>query len=79
VQKCPRHPEVNQENTTALEPNNQILAASLERRDTLAGELGRHLGRIFGSRQARVFDVDVLEPAADEHRLEAAADRLDLR
>ena len=49
VQKRPRHPEVNQENTTALEPNNQILAAPLQGCDALAGELGRHLGRIFGS------------------------------
>src|SRR2546422_6114415 len=78
VQERPRHPEVNQENTPALEPNNQILAATLERRDLLAGELGRHLGRILWARQARVGDVDVLEATADEYRRETASDRLDL-
>jgi hypothetical protein len=69
---------VNQENPTALEPNNQILAATVQRSDALAGELGRHLGRILGARQAWVGDVDVLEAAPDEHRLETAPDRLDL-
>ena len=78
VQEVPRHPEVDQENATALEPDDQILAAPLERRDALARELGRHLGRILGPRQPRVFDLDVLEAAADEHRLEPAANRLDL-
>src|SRR5215208_8128194 len=78
VQKVPRHPEVDQENATALEPNNQILAAPLERFDALADELGRDLGRVLWPRQPRVFDLDVLEAASDEHRLEPAANRLDL-
>ena len=69
---------MDQENATALEPNNQILAAPLERRDALARELGRHLGRILRTRQPRVVDLDVLEAASDEHRLEPAANRLDL-
>src|SRR5580765_355491 len=78
VQKRPRHPEVNQEHPTAFEPDNQILAATLERLDTLAGELGRHLGRVVGTRQPGIVDLDVLEAAPDEHRLEPASDRLDL-
>src|SRR5215217_509799 len=69
VQKVPRHPEVDQENATALEPNNQILAAPLERFDALADELGRDVGRVLWPRQPLVFDLDVLE---------AAANRLDL-
>src|SRR3954469_17355175 len=78
VQKVPRHPEVDQENASALEPNNQILAAPLDCLDALAGELGRDLGRFLGSRQPRIFDLDVLEAASDEHGLEPAANRLDL-
>jgi hypothetical protein len=78
VQEVPRHSEVDQENATALEPNNQILAAPVQRDDALACELGRHLGRILGPRQPRVFDLDAPEPAADEHRLEAPAHCLDL-
>jgi len=77
VQQRPRHPEVNEENPTALEPNNQILAATLQCSDALTGELGRHLGRILGARQAGVGDVDMLEAAPNEHRLETASDRLD--
>src|SRR3954454_11924251 len=78
VQEVSRHPEVDQENATALEPNNQILAAPFERSDALADELGRDLGRVLGPRQPRVFDLDVLEAPSDEHRLEPAANRLDL-
>src|SRR6266536_3064482 len=78
VQQGPRHPEVDQENTPALEPNNQLLAAPLKRRDALAGELGRHLGRVLRSCQPRVRDLDVREPPPDENRLETSPDRLDL-
>src|SRR6266571_1160613 len=78
VLKAPRHPEVNQENPTALESNNQILATAFQRVDALAYELGSHLGGLFRPRQPRIEDLDVLEPAADEHRLELASNRLDL-
>ena len=43
VPQAPRHPEVNQQNPTALEPDNQILAAPLDGGDTLTLELGRDL------------------------------------
>jgi hypothetical protein len=78
MQDVSRHPEVNQENTLTLEPNNQILAAPIDGCDTLAHELGRHLDRVLGPRQPRVVDLDVVEAPADEHRLESTADRLDL-
>ena len=78
MQHVARHPEVNQENTPTLEPNNQILAAPFDGRDTLADEFGRHLDRVLGPRQPRVADLDVLEAPTDEHGLEPAADRLDL-
>src|SRR5262249_38453297 len=77
-QHVPRHTEVDQENPTALESNDQILAATLDRLDALAGQLGRHLGRIERTRQARIVDLDVLESAPDEHGLEPAPNRLDL-
>ena len=79
VPQAPRHPEVNQENPTALEPNNQILAAPLERRDRLSGQLGGGLDRVVGPGQAYVVDLDAHERPADEMRLEADPDRLDFR
>jgi len=79
AQQASRHPEVNQENATALEPNNQILASPLDRRDAFSLELGRHLGRVVWTHEARVVDGDVLEPAADEGGFELRADTLDLR
>src|SRR6476646_6624277 len=79
AQEAPRHPEVDQENTTALEPNNQILAAALDAGDMLAFELGRHLGGLIRAHEARVVDAHSLEAAAHEHRLELPADALDLR
>jgi len=69
---------VNQENPTAFEPNNQILAASLECLDRLPHELGCDLLRLVGPREARVCDLDVLERLSDEDGLEAGPNRLDL-
>jgi hypothetical protein len=79
VQNVPRHPEVDQESPTGLEPNNQILAAAIDGRDALALQLGRDLNPVERARQPRIEDLDALEGAAQEHRLEPATDRLDLR
>ena len=79
MQKAPRHSEVDQENPTALEPNNQILAAPLDSGDTLPFELGRHLGRVVRTDEARVVDPHVIEAPTGERRLELLADALDLR
>jgi hypothetical protein len=68
---------VNQENETAIEPKNQILAAPLERGDALTRQLGSHLCRIVGACQPRIEDLDRLEPAADDMGVEAKADRFD--
>src|SRR3954452_8726374 len=78
VPQAPRHPEVNQENPTALEPDNQILAAPLDGGDALTLELGRDLQRLERPDEPRVGDLHALEASTDEHRLELAADRLDL-
>src|SRR5215469_17366159 len=79
MEKAPRHPEVNQEYATALEPDNQILAAPTDLRDALALQLGRHLGRLVGPDEPRVVDTHVLEAPTDERALELPAHALDLR
>src|SRR5205807_7800528 len=78
VTKASRHPEVNQENATALEPKNQILAATLDGDDLLAFELGCDLARLERADEPRVVDLDADESVADECRLELSADGLDL-
>jgi hypothetical protein len=77
VQNVPRHPEVDQESPTSLEPNNQILAAAIDGRDALALQLGCDLNAVEWARQPRVEDLDALEGTAHEHRLEPATDGLD--
>ena len=72
-----RHPEVNEENPTALESNNQILAPALERGDPLAGELGGDGGGVERPRQPLVEDLGLLDRAADELSLQSGPDRLD--
>ena len=79
MKQLPSHPEVNQENTTAFEPNNQILAASIECRDHLSLELGGYSGGIRWPGEALVEDLDALQAATYELRLEARADGLDFR
>lgn len=78
VLEASRHAEVNQKRTTALEAENQILAAPLERAYSLAAKLvGDRVGR-ERLREPRVEDLDVLEAPTDEQRLEPVADGLDL-
>jgi hypothetical protein len=69
---------VNQEYATRFEPKNQILAAPIDGLDDLAFELGRDLPRVVRPRDARVEDLDSLESATGEHRLQTSPDRLDL-
>jgi hypothetical protein len=69
---------VNQERTTGFESNNQILAATVDCLDTLTGQLGGDPERVVRAREARVEDLDVVEAATLEHRLEPATDGLDL-
>ena len=77
-EKRPRHPEVNQERTTGLEPNNQILAATFDQRDALAVQLMCDLEWIERACQPGIGNANVLEDTAFEHRREPPADRLDL-
>jgi hypothetical protein len=78
VAQAPRHSEVNEQNPPGLEPNNQILAATLDRLDALAFELRRHLGRLVGPHEPRVVDLHALEPAAREQGRQARSYALDL-
>ncbi len=78
VPQTPRHPEVNQESASRLEPNNQILATAFERRDSFAFELPGHGDGLEGAHEARIVDLDAVEPPADETWLELLPDRLDL-
>jgi hypothetical protein len=79
VSQRSRHPEVDQERTTRLEPNNQILAAAIDLGDALALELAGDLERVVRPREARIRDLDVLEAPALQRGREPAADGLDLR
>ena len=77
MEQLTRHPEVNQENPSAFKPKNQILAAAVERRDPLALELGGHFGGVERPGETRVEDLDVLETAPHELRLQPSPDGLD--
>jgi len=70
---------VDQENSTALEPNNEILAAPLDGPYAFSLELGCHLDRVVGTDEARVVDGDAVEATTDERRFELPPNALDLR
>src|ERR671910_112446 len=78
VSKASRHPEVDQERSPALEPDDQILAATLDGFDTFSLEVPRDLLRLERPGQPRVADLDTCEAAAAQDRLETRANRLDL-
>jgi hypothetical protein len=79
VQQIPCHPEVDQENASALESNDEILAPPTERSDLFPFELGRHRVGLVRTDETRVVDGDAIEATADERRLELPANALDLR
>ena len=76
MQKVPRHSEVDQENATGFEPKNQILAAAIKCGDPLSLKLGGHSGGVERAGKARIEDLDALQTAPDEQRLQACADGL---
>jgi len=78
VSKASRHPEVNQQSAPRLEPNDQILAATVERGNLLALELGGDSDGLEWTHKARIVDLDAVEPPPDEVRLELLSSRLDL-
>ena len=78
VAQASRHPEVNQESSTGFEPNNQILAATLECGNAFPFELGCDGRRLERTDEPRIANVDLLQPPADEVRLECETNRLHL-
>ena len=77
--KAPRHPEVNQQHSTALESKNQILAAALDGCDAFSLKLDSNLEGVMWPGQAEIVDLDSVESAAHQLGLEPGPDRLDLR
>ena len=70
---------MDQESATGFEPNNQILAAAVERLDALAFQLARDLARVGGPGQPGVRDGYPFEAATLDERREPTAHRLDFR
>jgi hypothetical protein len=79
VEQAPSHSEVDQKNTTGFESNNQILATAIDGDDSLSLKLGGHTGGVERAREARVEDLNALQQAADERRLQPHSHRFDLR
>jgi len=77
-QKGPRHPEVNEQNEIRIEPDNHLLATSIDGPDTLAFELGLDESRIDRTREPLVEDLDRFERPAGEDRRQLSSDGLDL-
>jgi hypothetical protein len=73
-----RHSEVDQESATGLEPNNQILASTLECAHALTFELPGDGVGLEGPDESWIANLDALQPTTDEVRLERATNRLDL-
>jgi hypothetical protein len=76
VPQTPRHPEVNEQSPPRFEPNNQILAAPFERRNSFAFELGGDGVWLEGPHESRIADLDAVEPPPDQVRLQLLPDRL---
>ena len=76
MQQIPRHPEVDQENPTRIEPNNQILASAIDGGDSLTFQLDGHTGGVERPGESRIEDLDTLESAPDEERRKARTNRL---
>jgi hypothetical protein len=69
---------VDQQNSTRIESDNQILASAIDGGDSLPFQLNGHTGGVEGAGKARIEDLDALQAPAHERRLESCADGLDL-
>jgi hypothetical protein len=70
---------VDEERKAALEPQDEVLPAPLDRDDAVSLELLGDLEQVDRPRQPRVEDLDAHERAPGEPRRELGADGLDLR
>src|SRR5437899_102480 len=73
VQHRPRHPEVNQQSPSRLEPNNQILATAIDECDPLALELPSDCDRVERARQAGIRELADERPDARPVLLEVVS------
>ncbi len=78
VEQRAGHPEVHNERPAALQPPQEVLAASLDGRDPLTHERIRHEARRDGPRQPGVGDLGARDGRAFDERRDPAADGLDL-
>jgi hypothetical protein len=69
---------VDEQDKAALEADDEILAATLDRRDALAFELGGNRCGLMRADEARIENLDALEAASGKHGREVRANRLDL-
>ena len=76
VQQVPRHSEVDQQNSTGIESDNQILASPIDGGDALPFQLDGHTGGVERASETRIEDLDALQAPAHECRLEPRADGL---
>ena len=76
VQQVPRHSEVDQQNSTGIESDNQILASAIDGGDSLPFQLDGHTGGVEWASETRIEDLDALQAPAHESRLEPCADGL---
>ena len=67
VPQASRHPEVDQENTTRFEPNNQILAATVDRLDAFVDQFGGDELRRERSNESGIADSRSRDSSALEH------------
>ena len=78
LRKAAGHAQVDDERESALEADDEVLAAPLDGRDTLSGQLRLHLGGIQRHRQPVVVDAHARDRAPEQARLEPSPVRLHL-
>ena len=76
--EAPGHAQMDEKVETALETQEQVLAAPLDRDHPISLELLDDLEEVVRPRQARVVDLDTNQRPPLEPRRELRPDRLDL-
>ena len=77
-QEAAGHPQVAEQRAAALEAEDEILAAPVDRLDTFALELEGDRARVSRRDEPGVEHVDSLETAPGEHGRECCANGVDL-
>ena len=69
---------MHEQDATAFEPYDDVLATALDARDTVARQHRGHDRRVVRPRQPWIIDLDAREPPAFQSRRETSALGLDL-